>query len=149
MSASFARFNCFAFDLGKKFHDFRAANDVLKIYLTDATPSQSADFVKTDLAEFAQSGSGYTAGGIDILNDWTQSTNVGTCTAGQDPAVWTASADWTGNPFRYVVLYNDTTAAATDPLIGYWDFGSSVNVLLNTETFSVDFGASVFTITAS
>lgn len=147
MAAAFSRFDTFAFDLGKKFHNFlTSGGDTLKIYLTNNAPNQATHTLKANLAEIAQSGSGYTAGGASIANNWTQSTNVGTC-VGTD-FTWTATADWTGNPFRYVVLYNDTTAAATDPLIGYWDFGSSVT-LLNTETFTVDFGASVFTITAT
>jgi hypothetical protein len=39
-------------------------------------------------------------------------------------------------PFRYVVLYNDT--AAGDPLIGWFDYGSSIT-LASGETLTVDF----------
>jgi hypothetical protein len=28
-------------------------------------------------------------------------------------------------PFRYIYLYNDTPTSPADPLIGYWDLGSS------------------------
>ncbi len=41
-------------------------------------------------------------------------------------------------PFRYVYLYNDTPTAPADPLIGYYDYGSSIT-LANGETFTVNF----------
>jgi hypothetical protein len=41
--------------------------------------------------------------------------------------------------FRYVILYNDT--AASDELIGYYDYGSNVT-MSNGETFTVDFDGS-------
>ena len=56
----------------------------------------------------------------------------------------TAQAGGIG-PFRYVVVYNDTpNAGIVDPLIAYFDYGSSITVN-DTETFLVDFGASLFT----
>lgn len=41
-------------------------------------------------------------------------------------------------PFRYVVLYNDTPTSPADPLIGWYDYGSSIS-LANLETFTIDF----------
>ena len=58
--------------------------------------------------------------------------------------VFTAAGGSIG-PFRYAVLYNDTPVSPANPLIGYWDYGSSVT-LASGETFTVDFGASLFTI---
>ena len=46
--------------------------------------------------------------------------------------------------FQYVILFDDT--ATNDELIGSWDYGSGVT-LANGESFTVDFGASIFTIT--
>jgi hypothetical protein len=48
-------------------------------------------------------------------------------------------------PFRYAVLYDDTPTSPLDPLIGWWDYGSSITLALN-EQFVVDFGASMFTV---
>ena len=41
-------------------------------------------------------------------------------------------------PFRYVYLYNDTPTSPADPLIAYWDRGSSVT-LASGDTFTVNF----------
>ena len=139
--AAFNKFNQFVEDLGLGIHDFRAANDVLRIYLSNALPSASLDLVKADLAEIA-GGNGYTLGGADIQND--QSETAGTLTVTGVDVTYTASGGSIG-PFQYVVLYNDTPAAPLDPLIGWWDYGSAIT-LLTGESFTTDFGTSIFTI---
>ncbi len=111
------------------------------MYLTNAAPDAAADAVKADLAEIS-AGNGYTAGGEDAQNDYTESGGTGTCT-GVD-IVWTASGGTIG-PFRYAVLYNDTPTSPADPLIGWWDYGSAIT-LQDGDTFTVDFGASMFTV---
>jgi hypothetical protein len=134
--AAFNKFNCFVGDVGLKKHDLNA--DTLRIYLTNAAPSASNTVFGTP-AEIT-AGNGYTAGGADIQNTYSQTSGTGTLT-GVD-VVWTASGGTIG-PFRYVVLYNDDSA--TNALIGWWDYGSSIT-LNDTETFTTDFGASVLTL---
>jgi hypothetical protein len=111
--------------------------DVLKVYLTNATPSASADDVKTDLAGITEE-NGYAA--ADIQNLYAEASGTGTMTA--TDVVWTAAGGSFG-PFRYVVMYDDTHAS--DVLIAWWDYGSAITVLTG-ETMTVDFGASVLTI---
>ena len=134
--ASFNKFQDFVEALGKKEHDL--ASDTLKVYLSNATPSASADADKADLAEIS-TGNGYT-GGVDIQNGWTETGGTGTLT-GTDLTI-TASGGSVG-PFQYVVLFNDTHS--TDGLIGWWDYGSPLT-LSDGDSFTVDFGASVLTI---
>lgn len=48
----------------------------------------------------------------------------------------TLSATATVGPFRYIYLYNDTHA--TDPLIGFFDYGANLT-LSNGESLTIDF----------
>lgn len=113
--------------------------DLWKVYLTANTPSASAHDVLADLAEFA-GGTGYTSGGEDVTNLYSEAAGIGTAT-GTD-VVWTAGAsDWAA--FRYVVMYDDTHAS--NILISWWDYGSELT-LTSGETFTVNFGASIFTL---
>jgi len=137
--AAFNFFDCFAGDLGDKVHDLDA--DTLKVYLSNAAPSASADAVKADLAEITAQ-NGYPSGGSDVTGVWAESGGTGTLTA--TDVVFTASGGSFG-PFRYAVLYNDTPTSPADPLIGWWDYGSSISCN-DGETFTVDFGASVLTL---
>jgi hypothetical protein len=139
--AAFNKFQNFVEDLGKGIHQLHAAGHTLKIYATNTAPNAATHTVKADLAEITAQ-NGYPSGGSDVQNDYTEASGTGTCT-GVD-VVWTASGGSFG-PFQYVVLYNDTPTSPADPLIGWWDYGSAVTV--NTgETFTADFGASLFTV---
>ena len=137
--ASFVKFETFVGDLGDKVHDLDA--DTLRVYLTNATPSASADSVKADLAEITAQ-NGYSAGGADVSAAWSESGGTGTLTA--TDVTFTASGGSFG-PLRYAVLYNDTPTSPADPLIAYWDYGSSITVS-DGESLEVDFGANVLTI---
>lgn len=48
-------------------------------------------------------------------------------------------------PFRYVYIYNDTPTSPADPLICYYDYGSSIS-LATGETFTIDFGTELLTL---
>lgn len=138
--AAYVKYQQFAEDLGNKIHDLFGINDTLKVMLSNTAPNVATHAVRADVTELATA-NGYTSGGADTQNDGTETAGVLTVT-GVD-VVFTAAGGSIG-PFRYVILYNDTPVAPVDPLIAYWDYGSSIT-LLDTETFTVDFGASMFT----
>ena len=130
--AAFNKFDAFVEALAEKVHNL--GSDTLKVYLTNDTPSASADAVKADLAEITP-GNGYTAGGNTAAQTSSSQTGGLYKLVLGDPATWTASGGNIG-PFRYAVLYNDTTAS--DNLIGYWDYGTSITLGAG-DTFTVDF----------
>lgn len=137
--ATYNKFEAFSEHLAEKVHDLNA--DTLKVYATNATPDAAADAVKADLAEITAQ-NGYPSGGTDVQNA-TSRTGGTTSVTGVD-VTWTASGGTFG-PFRYVPLYNDTPTSPAKPLIGWWDYGSSITPA-DGESFTVDFGASMFTI---
>lgn len=134
--ASYVKFQDFVEALGLGEHDL--STDTLKVYLSNAAPSASDDADKADLAEITNE-NGYAAP-VDIQNTWSESGGTGTLAA--TDVVITASGGTVG-PFRYAVVYNDDHTS--DGLVCYWDYGSEVT-LQSGETFTVDFGASVFTL---
>lgn len=138
---AYNKFDQFVEDIGVGVHNLATAGDTLKVYASNAAPSASLDAVKADLAEITAQ-NGYPSGGSDVANDYSQTSGTATLT-GTD-VTWTASGGSFG-PLEYVALYNDTPTSPADPLIGWWDYGSAVTVN-DTESFTVDFGASIFTL---
>lgn len=137
--AAFVKFNKFVENLGRKV--FNLNTDTLKVALTNTAPTAATNNQLSDITQVAN-GNGYTTGGTAVGSTaYSQTSGVGTL-SGND-VVFTAAGGTVG-PFRYAVLYDDT--ATNDELIGYWDYGSSIT-LNDTETFTVDFGASILTIT--
>lgn len=140
--AIFNKFNKFVEDISEKVHNLQA--DTLKIMLTNTVPL-ATNTVKADLSEIA-SGNGYTTGGTQAtVSSSTHASGVYKLVLAD--VIFTASVGSIG-PFRYAVLYNDTPTSPADPLIGWWDYGSSLT-LASGETFTVDFDPStgVLTIT--
>ena len=97
-----------------------------------------------------------TADGNGILGNVTQisysnlsSRNLTTSSSGQSGGVYklvladltlTASGGSVA-AFRYIYIFNDTVASPADPLIGYYDYGSSLT-LNDGDTFTIDFSPS-------
>ena len=130
--ASGTKFYQFVEELGKATHNF--PSHTCKAALTNSAPSQS-NTVFANITEIS-GGNGYTAGGnICAYSSWSQSSGTAKLVL-SDPTTWTASGGSIG-PFRYVVLYNDTPTSPADPLIAYWDYGSSIT-LASGETFTFD-----------
>jgi hypothetical protein len=69
---------------------------------------------------------------------------AGTYALAVNDLVLTSSGGTTG-PFRYIYVYNDTPTSPADPLIGYYDYGSSIT-LADGETFTFDVGANILTV---
>jgi len=130
--ASFNKFNQFTEDALRGVHNFDS--HVFKVMLTNTAPT-AANAVKADLTEIS-AGNGYTAGGT--ATTITLSTSGGTAKVVGTDVVFTATGAMA--QFRYAVLYNDTPTSPADPLIGFWDYGSSIS-LASGDTFTVDFDA--------
>jgi hypothetical protein len=105
----------------------------LRILLTNTAPAQT-NAVAGDLTEIS-AGNGYSAGG-PTLSVSSSSQTGGNYTLEAADVTITASGGTIG-PFRYVVMYNDTPTSPADPLIQYWDYGSSIT-LQNGESFVID-----------
>lgn len=132
--AAFNKFHAFVEHLAEKVHNL--GGDTLKVLLTNTTPV-AGNVVKSDLTEIT-AGAGYPAGGLQAPAVSSAQT-LGTYKLTLSDVVFTAAGGAIG-PFRYAVLYNDTPTAPADPLIGWYDYGSSIT-LSDTETLTVDFDA--------
>ena len=133
--ASFNKFNQFVEDLATGVHQLQTGTThVLKIALTNVAPVAT----NTVLANITQitNGNGYATGGLTVGTlTGAQSSGTFKLVGGTDP-VWTSSGAGMA-AFRYAVLYNDTPTSPADPLIGWWDYGSSVTLAVG-ETFTAD-----------
>lgn len=139
--ATYQKFDQTVADVNNGVHNMGA--DTLKFMLTNIAPV-SGNSIKTDITEIA-AGNGYTAGGTTVaITSSTQTGGTYSLVPTAD-VVFTASGGSIG-PFRYVVLYNDTPTSPVDPLVSFYDRGSAVT-LLDTETFTVDVGATLYTAT--
>ncbi|MBV2138572.1 MAG: hypothetical protein KUF79_17330 [Candidatus Thiodiazotropha sp. (ex Ctena orbiculata)] len=108
-------------------HTFRAA-------LTNVAPvAAQTDFDPVTNHAAPAAANGYTAGGYDIQNGYSEAGGIGTMSAVD--VVVTAAGGQIG-PFRYVVVYNDDHAS--DGLCSYFDYGSSIT-LNDGESFTIDF----------
>lgn len=130
--ATFNKFNAFVENLAEGAHNLQT--NTLKIALTNTAPSSSNSLL-SDITQIS-SGNGYTTGGTTATVSSSSQTS-GTYKLVLADVVFTASGGSIG-PFRYAVLYDSTPTSPLKPLIGYWDYGSSVT-LADTETFTVDF----------
>ena len=138
--AAFNKFNSFVESVAEKTHNL--GSDTLKVALTNTAPV-ATNTVFANITEIA-AGNGYSAGGTASAQV-SSAQSSGVYKLVLTDVVFTASGGSIG-PFRYIVLYNDT--AASDELIGYYDYGTNVTVTTG-NTFTVDFDGSggVLTIT--
>ena len=126
--ASFVKFNSFVEAMAEKAHNLGA--DQLVVALTNTAPS-AANTQLSDITEIS-----YTNLSSRNITTSSSAQSSGTYKLVLADLVLTASGSV--GPFRYAVIYNDTSTG--DLLIGYYDYGSSIT-LNASETFTVDFDA--------
>lgn len=137
--ATFNRTNQFSEDLGKGVHVF--GTHQLKVALTNTAPTAAnATYAALTSPLPTTNLSGGTPFNVTTTS-YTQTSGIGNLVL----VDLTLTATGAVGPFRYVALYNDTPTSPADPLIGWYDYGSSIS-LANTETFLIDFAATAITI---
>lgn len=110
-----------------------------KAVLSNTAPTRGADTVLANITEIAGT-FGYTTGGQALTSVTWSETGSGT-------GIWRwncADFSWTASggdlTFRYVVIYDDTPTSPADPLVGLFDYGSSV-IIPDGSIFTVDVSA--------
>jgi hypothetical protein len=129
--AAYNKFNDFSEQLANGVQNF--ATDVYKVALSNTAPV-ATNTILSNITQIS-AGNGYTSGGSTTTITLAEVT--GTTTVSGTQVVFTASGGSIG-PFRYVVLYNDTTSSPSKPLVAWWDYGSSIT-LADGETFTIKF----------
>ena len=127
--ATFTKFNPLVEALAEGVHNWQT--NTLAVALTASAPASSSSLLSSiSQISYTNIQDGTSTG--RNLTGITSSQTSGVYTLDATDLVLTATG--TVPAFRYLVLYNDT--AASDPLIGYYDYGTTVN-LLNGETFTI------------
>lgn len=140
--AVFTKYEPYVEHLSNKLIDAFGPTDTWKAVIHTDAPVVATDASVSDLTQIAGS-NGYTTGGADIGFNSTRT--GGTVTATAVDVVWTATggnlgASTTG---RYVSIYDDSSTG--DYLLCSYDYGSVFTVAAS-ETFTVDFGVSLWTL---
>jgi len=122
-------------------HNMDLESDQVVVALSNTAPSSESSDPSSD-------GNGILGNVTEIAYTNLSSRNVTTTSSTQSSGTYklvlsditlTSSGGSTG-PFRYVYIYNDTVATPADPLIGYYDFGSSLT-LNDGDSLTIDFSA--------
>lgn len=140
--ASFVKFNKFLSQLANG--GYNLGSDTLKIALSNTSPTSASDTVFDVVTKHPApaAANGYTTNGYDVTVDSSAETGGTYTLACTTDIVVTAGAGGIG-PFRYAILYD---TAGSKNLIGYWDYGSSITLLVD-ETLTLDVTTSLLTIT--
>lgn len=129
--AAYTKHQDFVEQVLKGVHNFSSHTLKMSLHNTAPTVTNTVFANLTDIS----AGNGYTAAG-NTLDSVVLSETTGTAKLVVADEVVTASGGTIG-PFRYVEFYNDTPTSPADPLICFFDYGSSIT-LADTETFTAD-----------
>jgi hypothetical protein len=111
------------------------ATDSFVVALTNTLPVNT-NSVLTDITQIA-----YTNLSSRVLTTASSSQAAGAYSLTLNDLTLTASGAVA--TFRYVVIYDDTPTSPADPLVGWYDYGSSIT-MANGETLLIDFtGAAI------
>lgn len=140
MAVTFNKYQQFVEDLCKGVHNFTSdATSTITVALSDT--AADADATKATLSQITQVS--YTNLSSRVVTGVTAEHTTGTVHLTATDLVLTATGAVA--QFRYVILYNDDPTSPADPLIGWYDYGSEVN-LQNGETFTIDFATDILTL---
>lgn len=136
--ASFNKVNDFVVNA---VHDMDLASDQIVVALSNTAPSSETSDPSAD-------GNGILGNVTEVSYTNCSSRNVTTTSSSQTSGTYklvladltlTASGGSVG-PFRYIYLYDDTVTSPADPIIGYYDYASSLT-LNDGDSFTIDFSA--------
>jgi hypothetical protein len=131
--ATFNKFNSFVEALAEKVHNL--GTDTLTVALSNTLPVNT----NTQLSNITQISYTNIQNGTTTGRDLTGVTSAQTSGSYKlDANDLVLTATGTVPTFRYVVLFNQT--ATNDELIGWYDYGATVD-LLNGETFTITWDA--------
>lgn len=111
-------------------------SDQFVVFLTNTAPTAS-NTILSDITQIS-----YTNLSSRNITTSSSSQTSGTYSLVMTDLVLTASGSV--GPFRYAGVYDDTVTSPADPLVCWYDYGSSIT-MASGETFTVDFGASLYT----
>lgn len=136
--ASFNKVNDFVVNA---VHNMDLESDQIKVALSNTAPSSESSNPTAD-------GNGIVGNITEISYSNCSSRNVTTSSSSQSGGTYklvlsdltlTASGGSVG-PFRYIYIFNDTVTSPADPIIGYYDYASSLT-LNDGDSFTIDFSA--------
>ena len=132
------KFQAFVEHTAEKVHNL--GSDQLVVALTNTAPV-ATNTVLADITEIS-----YTNLSSRNITITSSEQTTGTYKLVLADLVLTASG--AVGPFRYVVVYNDTPTSPADPLICWYDHGSSIS-LASGDTFTIDWDSAQGVLTIS
>ena len=136
--ASFVKVNDF---VKNAVHNIDLESDQIAVALTNTAPGSESSNPTAD-------GNGIVGNLTQISYSNCSSRNITTTSSTQTGGTYklvladlTLTASGTVGPFRYIYIFDDTVSTPADPIIGFYDYGTSIT-LNSGDTFTLDFSPS-------